>query len=105
VPSEYREPKGFFLLEAMACGTPVVQPAHGSYPELIGKTKGGLLTEPGCRVDLADKLDSLARDREALTRLSKNAAEGVRRHFALPAVAERTAHVYRSVCQGALPVA
>jgi glycosyltransferase involved in cell wall biosynthesis len=97
VPSEYREPKGFFVLEAMACGTPVVQPAHGAYPEIVSKTKGGLLTEPGCRVDLALKLDALARDRSALTALSVNAAEGVRKHFALPAIAERTVDVYRSV--------
>lgn len=97
VPTEYREPKGFFLLEAMACGTPVVQPSHGAFPEIVSKTKGGLLTEPGCRVDLAEKLDSLARDRAALAALSANTVEGVRKHFALPAMAERTVQVYRSI--------
>src|SRR5262249_38075206 len=34
VPSTYHDPKGLSILEAMACGTPVVQPRHGAYPEM-----------------------------------------------------------------------
>lgn len=98
VPTEYREPKGLFLLEAMANGTPVVQPAHGAFPEILTKTRGGLLCEPGNAGDLARKLDSLAADREALRELGRNAAEGVRRHFDLRTMAERTVEVYKGVC-------
>jgi glycosyltransferase involved in cell wall biosynthesis len=47
VPTIYREPKGLFVLEALANGTPVVQPRHGSFPELIEATGGGLLVAPG----------------------------------------------------------
>ena len=98
VPTEYREPKGLFLLEAMANGTPVVQPAHGAFPEILSKTRGGLLTEPGSATDLALKLDSLARDPDALAQLSQSAAEGVRKHFDVRTMAERTVEVYKSVC-------
>ncbi len=97
VPSEYDEPKGLFLMEAMANGTPAVQPARGAYIEILGKTRGGLLTEPDCRNDLALKLDSLARDRVLLCALGKTAAEGVRRHYTLANMAERTAEVYKMV--------
>ena len=38
VPATYDEPKGFFLLEAMASGVPVVQPRRGSFPEIVEKT-------------------------------------------------------------------
>jgi glycosyltransferase involved in cell wall biosynthesis len=31
VPATYGEPKGMFLLEAMACGVPVVQPRRGAF--------------------------------------------------------------------------
>ena len=31
VPATYDEPKGIFLLEAMACGVPVVQPRRGAF--------------------------------------------------------------------------
>ena len=34
VPTTYAEPKGLFLLEAIAAGTPYVQPDHGAFPEL-----------------------------------------------------------------------
>ena len=34
VPTSYEEPKGLFVLEAVAAGIPYVQPAHGAFPEL-----------------------------------------------------------------------
>ena len=37
VPTVYVEPKGLFLLEAMACGVPVVQPRHGAFPEMLAQ--------------------------------------------------------------------
>ena len=46
VPGPYPDPKGTYLLEAMAAGTPVVQPRRGAYVETIERTGGGLLVEP-----------------------------------------------------------
>ena len=46
VPATYDEPKGIFLLEAMANGVPVVQPRRGAFPEILEKTGGGILVEP-----------------------------------------------------------
>ena len=46
VPCTYDEPKGISLLEAMASGVPVVQPRRGAFPEILEKTRGGLLVEP-----------------------------------------------------------
>ena len=34
VPSPYAEPKGLYLLEALANGVPAVQPRHGAFPEM-----------------------------------------------------------------------
>ena len=45
VPTVYTEPKGMFLLEAMAVGVPVVQPRKGAFPEIVAKTGGGLIVE------------------------------------------------------------
>ena len=47
VPATYNEPKGIFLLEAMAGGVPVVQPRRGAFPEIVEKTGGGLIVECG----------------------------------------------------------
>jgi glycosyltransferase involved in cell wall biosynthesis len=88
----------------MAAGTPVVQPAHGAFIEILGKTRGGLLTESGCAADLALKLDALAQDRNRLMELGRNAAEGVRRHYTLPLMADRTAGVYKSVSSSVIGI-
>src|SRR5207245_5809925 len=62
VPTTYREPKGLYVLEALANGVPVVQPRHGSFPELIEQTGGGLLVEPGDAAGLAAAWKQLADD-------------------------------------------
>ncbi|MFW6344786.1 MAG: glycosyltransferase, partial [Halomonas sp.] len=46
VPTRHPEASALYVLEAMACGVPVVQPDHGTFPELIEATGGGLLCEP-----------------------------------------------------------
>jgi glycosyltransferase involved in cell wall biosynthesis len=76
VPTTYREPKGLYVLEAMANGVPVVQPRHGSFPELIEATGGGILVEPHDPEDLARGLRRLqldAGERDKLGRLGKQA--------------------------------
>lgn len=62
VPTEYPESKGIYVLEALARGVPVVQPAHGSFPELIELTGGGVLTPPGDAGALASALAGLLAD-------------------------------------------
>jgi len=59
VPTAYRDPKGIFVLEALAAGVPVVQPRHGAFPELVEATGGGLLVEPGSAEALADAFADL----------------------------------------------
>ncbi len=53
VPTIYREPKGLYVLEALANGVPVVQPGHGAFPEMLEATGGGLLVKPNDPADLA----------------------------------------------------
>lgn len=62
VPTTYREPKGLSVLEALANGVPVVEPAHGAFPELIAATRGGLLFSPGDVTELASQLEALLLD-------------------------------------------
>ena len=64
VPTVYHEPKGIYILEALANGTPVVQPRHGSFPELIEATGGGLLVEPDNPQALAEGLLRMLNDVE-----------------------------------------
>ena len=62
VPTEYQDPKGLFVLEALAAGVPVIQPDHGAFGELLGSTGGGLLTKPGCLDSLCAAIEELKQD-------------------------------------------
>lgn len=62
VPTVYKEAKGIYVLEALSHGVPVVQPAHGSFPELIEDTGGGLLFPPGDTDALAGRIERLMDD-------------------------------------------
>ncbi len=69
VPATYDEPKGMFLLEAMACGVPVVQPRRGAFTEVVERTGGGVLVEPDDPTALAETFTALWSDRPRLEAL------------------------------------
>jgi glycosyltransferase involved in cell wall biosynthesis len=97
VPATYDEPKGMFLLEAMASGVPVVEPRRGAFVEIIEKTGGGLLVEPDDPDSLAEGLYTLWQDREKATILGDRAFRGVRAHFTVAHSADRLLEVYEDV--------
>jgi glycosyltransferase involved in cell wall biosynthesis len=97
VPTDYHEPKGLFLLEAMACGIPVVQPNHGAFPEMIEKTGGGILSRSEEPADVADAIWSLWRDRDRAAALGRRGAEGVRAHYTIAHMAQGMVDVYREL--------
>jgi glycosyltransferase involved in cell wall biosynthesis len=97
VPATYAEPKGVFLLEAMACGVPVVQPRRGAFPEIIEKTKGGLLVETGDSESLAAGIMRLYHDPKLRKELGQNGFRNVRQHYNLTGMTESALRVYESV--------
>ncbi|MEW5977654.1 MAG: glycosyltransferase family 4 protein [Acidobacteriota bacterium] len=103
VPSPYVEPKGNYLLESMACGVPVVQPQHGAFPEIIEKTEGGWLYEPGDTRALAEKLFRLATDAAALDRLTLAGFRTVRDRYDVVHMADRAGAVLQAVIRDAEP--
>jgi glycosyltransferase involved in cell wall biosynthesis len=102
VPTVYEEPKGMFLLEAMASGVPVVQPRRGAFPEIIGKTGGGLIVEPDSPDALADGISGLWRDPERAAALGRAGAAGVREHYDVSRMAETAEAVYAAVARRAV---
>jgi glycosyltransferase involved in cell wall biosynthesis len=102
VPTVYVEPKGLFVLEAMACGVPVVQPAHGAFPELLTRTGGGLLVDGG-EVELAEALMSLWRDPVRAARIGRQGAAGVRAYYSVERMANRAVEVYAAAATAAPP--
>ncbi len=93
-PTVYADPKGMFVLEAMAAGVPVVQPDHGAFPEIIRKTGGGILVQHENPQSLAEGLLTVLRDRELREDLGRRAHAGVREHYRVDAMAERTVEIF-----------
>ena len=94
VPATYDEPKGMFLLEAMASGVPVVQPRRGAFTEIVEKTGGGLLVAPDDPAALADGLYALWQDRALADALGARGFDGVRAHYSIARSADRLLEVY-----------
>jgi glycosyltransferase involved in cell wall biosynthesis len=95
VPTVYREPKGLYVLEALANGVPVIQPRHGSFPELVEQTGGGILVNPEDPEDLARAIEGLFEDRERRRSLGRNGRDAVRQRFTADVMAEETLKVYK----------
>src|SRR5207249_1779486 len=95
VPTSYREPKGLYVLEALANGVPVVQPRHGSFPELIEATGGGLLVNPNDPAQLAQGLRQLMDKPQLRNDLGQRGKQAVHQYFHAAAMAEKTLVVYR----------
>ena len=97
VPSTYREPKGLYLLEAMACSVPVVAPNHGAFPEMLAKTSGGLLVRPDDPSSFADGLAAIHSRPEQAREMGRNGAAGVKQHYSVAKMADRVLEIYREV--------
>ncbi len=95
VPETYDDPKGLFLLEAMAAGVPVVQPRRGALTEIVEKTGGGILVEPDNPEDLAQGILHLWDNPAKRTELGSQGYESVRLHYSAAQMAEEAVAVYR----------
>ena len=94
VPTTYAEPKGLSILESLANGTPVVQPDHGTFPEMLATTGGGLLFEPQSPEALADRIAQLLRDEPLRLQLGQAGKKAVHSDFHDDATAAKTLAVY-----------
>jgi len=99
VPTDYHEPKGLYVLEALANGVPVVQPAHGAFPELLEATNGGLLVKPGDPHDLARGLEELILNPRLRSNLAARGRESVHSRFDPRTMAESTAAVFARILE------
>jgi glycosyltransferase involved in cell wall biosynthesis len=86
-PIEWPEPFGLSMIEAMACGTPVLAFRHGSVPEIVDEGVTGSI------------VDSIEEAVSALPRVLSLEREVVRRRFEERFSAARMAEDYLSIYQ------
>ncbi len=97
VPVLNGEAFGLYLLEAMASGIPVVQPALGAFPEVVNLSGGGIVYSPNDPAHLAEALGSVILNTEKLNELSVAALSGVKKHFDIYKQAEKLVDIYQKV--------
>lgn len=98
VPSPYEEPKGLYVLEAMAAGVPVVSPRHGAFPEVIEETCGGRLFDPHNMADLTAVLGELLTDHELRRELGQRGRQSVLAARTVEHYAARVWHEFVALC-------
>ena len=104
LPATYDEPKGVSLLEAMACGVPIVQPRRGAFTEIVEKTGGGVLVQPDDPQSLADGILQIFNDKDRAEDLSANGFRGVREHYTAAHMADKLLECYNEAINPELSV-
>jgi glycosyltransferase involved in cell wall biosynthesis len=95
-PALYGEAFGLYVIEALAAGVPVVQPRHGSFPEIIEQTGGGLITAPDS-ASLAAGIESLLLDPGRARALGETGRKAVQERFSIQHLAAQTVAAYAEV--------
>jgi glycosyltransferase involved in cell wall biosynthesis len=94
VPVHKYDGYGLYLLEANAAGIPVVQPATGAFPEIIERTKGGIIYSPDTVSELASSLHKLLKDRQMISSLGETGRKMVRLELSLDRMSSGLSEVY-----------
>jgi glycosyltransferase involved in cell wall biosynthesis len=97
VPVLNGEAFGLYMLEAMASGIPMVQPALGAFPEVIETSGGGVVYGENKPELLAKAIGELIYNDARLQELSAAGIAGVKAHFDIHAQAKKMLTVYESV--------
>lgn len=97
VPAMYGESFGLYIIEAMAAGTPVVQPRHAGFTEIVEATGGGVLYDPGRQGALTDTLEGLLTDPNRARELGEAGRKAVRDRFSVDQMAAAHVRVFEEV--------
>jgi glycosyltransferase involved in cell wall biosynthesis len=101
VPVNKYDGYGLYLLEANAAGIPVVQPATGAFPEIVERTKGGIIYSPDTIPELVSSLHRLLKDRKLISTLGETGSKMVRQELSLDRMASGLSEVYNKTINDA----
>lgn len=92
-PIDWDEPFGIVMIEAMACGTPVVATRRGSVPEVVQHGRTGMIVDDDTELVAAIEAATLLRPADCRRRVEE--------HFDVPVMAAGYERIYRMLVEGA----
>jgi glycosyltransferase involved in cell wall biosynthesis len=95
----FMEGLGVSLLQAAACGVPLVGGRAGGIPEIVQPGLNGELMEPGDTVALASALDQLLGSPQRRASYGQAGREWVMQRFSIPAMVQGNLDVYQALVQ------
>lgn len=90
----YHEGLPMAILEAMACGLPVVSTRVGGIPEVIEDGENGFLINPGDRQALLAAISTLLADGPLRAAMGSKNIEKIREKYDIPIYVQKLQHIY-----------
>lgn len=99
VPVLKGEAFGLYMLESLASGVPIVQPALGAFPEIIETTGGGITYSPNDSHNLASAFKELFSNPDRLNQMSINGQKAIEDKFNTKRLTEEMISIYKKLIQ------
>ncbi len=99
VPEKQPVAYGLYVLEALAAGVPVVQPAHGVFPELLEMTGGGVLCEPNRAEAFAAAIEPFLLETQYARQIGQQGRNAVFEKFNINQTARDLVRIYGQAAQ------
>ena len=85
------------LLEAMACGLPVVATRIGGVVDIVKDGENGILVEPGDPKGMAEGIVRLFKDQEFARKIARNAFQTIKNSYSIDSIVPRYIELYRQL--------
>lgn len=93
----YNEGLPIAILEALACGIPVISTPVGGIPEAVKDGINGFLIQPGDFKALAEKIDILATDKQLIEKMGKESYKIAQERFDIKIIMDKLNKIYNDM--------